>query len=729
MLGNDVLLEKEMPGNMTKTNKPVCQYCPITMPLSPQVVAVMKNDLGPIKNILSEFNVTVQMTENGMLLSPSQSTKDSWENVCRDRISMYINENILEVSLKISEKGLALLLPTLLHITKTEKCFSYSSVPGPNCSVCHFTGKHSIIQQIKDDVEKINMSITVTTQQIDIDDRKFDFISQVKQMNIRMANPKVEILYQAPHSITAQGILQDIKQLEAHIATIHYISIPFEIHDRHLIEFLHSDIGKTQLKILLGDLGHTSVVAYAAMNNLSLLCEPELELTIKSVANTIKNDLCCKQADLGVHFVHFLAQSGQKEFDDLCKKHSRVMIKTVNKEVLIVGFKQPVGECYDTLTAFIENKCTIRKTIEMELGIWRLFQGPLIAKWKKLEDTKKVKIICPEDNAHALSEKPVVTLEGEIDAVQFINDQIIKLKESVVVKEIAESQPGLKEYLRETIVHTMIHGIESEHKVCIELNNKSTATISKSMLRLHSHREVLIAYTKEHKKVCVCIGDITEFTRADVLVNAANKELKHNGGVAKAFLEKGGFIIQEASDKHLRKHHKLNDGNVWLTEDIGALPCKALIHAIGPKFTKGAKFDDDKRQLHKAYYSAMKEANLKGYHSIAFPAISAGVYECPYEVTAEKWIEAVTSFSKSGQAQALNEIYFIATDEETAKLVTAVIKSKSEDLVELSSSSTTDIGMPSPAVKQSHLPNLEHLKFLKQSLLDVKVGGFNPECK
>ena len=228
------------------------------------------------------------------------------------------------------------------------------------------------------------------------------------------------------------------------------------------------------------------------------------------------------------------------------------------------------------------------------------------------------------------------------------------------------------------MVCTLIRGIESEHKVCIEhMDEEDTVPLSKPAFNVHRHREVLLAYTKEHKKVCVCIGDITEF-KADVLVNPANRDLKHNGGVAKGFVERGGSIIQEACDRHSKLNRNgLDDGKVWLSTDVGALPCKALVHVVAPKFTKGMKCDSEKVKLFKAYYNAMDKANSQRYHSIAFPAISAGVYECPYEVSAQKWIEAVVKFSKKFAAKALiNEIYFIATDDAAASLVITEINSK-----------------------------------------------------
>ena len=78
-------------------------------------------------------------------------------------------------------------------------------------------------------------------------------------------------------------------------------------------------------------------------------------------------------------------------------------------------------------------------------------------------------------------------------------------------------------------------------------------------------------------------GDITEF-RADVIVNAANEELKHIGGVADSVLKKGGQVIQQESDRYVRSHGSLKPGEIWLSHVVGNLSCSALIHAVGPRW-------------------------------------------------------------------------------------------------------------------------------------------------
>ena len=83
------------------------------------------------------------------------------------------------------------------------------------------------------------------------------------------------------------------------------------------------------------------------------------------------------------------------------------------------------------------------------------------------------------------------------------------------------------------------------------------------------------------KKILLVRGDITERS-VDVIVNPANSYLRHGGGLAAAIIRKGGKIIQEESDKI----GEVPVGNAVITGS-GNLPCKAVIHAVGPKYGEG----------------------------------------------------------------------------------------------------------------------------------------------
>jgi O-acetyl-ADP-ribose deacetylase (regulator of RNase III) len=114
-------------------------------------------------------------------------------------------------------------------------------------------------------------------------------------------------------------------------------------------------------------------------------------------------------------------------------------------------------------------------------------------------------------------------------------------------------------------------------------------------------------------------GDITDLA-TDAIVNAANASLKLGGGVAGAIAKKGGPKIQEDCDKIGGTHV----GGAVITTG-GSLKAKYVIHAVGP--VHGTEHEDEK--LKDATLNSLKLADKRHLKSIAFPAISTGVFGFP----------------------------------------------------------------------------------------------------
>jgi putative ATPase len=123
-------------------------------------------------------------------------------------------------------------------------------------------------------------------------------------------------------------------------------------------------------------------------------------------------------------------------------------------------------------------------------------------------------------------------------------------------------------------------------------------------------------------------GDITALA-VDAIVNAANGYLKHGGGVAAAISRKGGPTIQWESDALISTRGPLNTGEAVITGG-GKLAAKFVIHTVGPVWGDHDPAGAD-RLLCQAVKSSLTLAEEKGLKSIAFPAISTGIYGFPIE--------------------------------------------------------------------------------------------------
>ena len=118
-------------------------------------------------------------------------------------------------------------------------------------------------------------------------------------------------------------------------------------------------------------------------------------------------------------------------------------------------------------------------------------------------------------------------------------------------------------------------------------------------------------------------GDLTE-EAVDAIVNAANDQLKHGAGVAGALARKGGPILQQQSDRWLAENGPIDHEHPAVTSG-GDLPCRFVIHAVGPIWGEG----QDEIKLAAAVRTALETADRLGATSLALPAISTGIFGFP----------------------------------------------------------------------------------------------------
>lgn len=149
-------------------------------------------------------------------------------------------------------------------------------------------------------------------------------------------------------------------------------------------------------------------------------------------------------------------------------------------------------------------------------------------------------------------------------------------------------------------------------------------------------------------------GDITE-RNVDVIVNAANSYLKHGAGVAGAIVRKGGSIIQQESDKI----GYVEIGSAVITTS-GKLPCKAVIHTVGPRMGQG----NEDKNLRKAVQSCLKLATDKEFKSISMPAISSGIFGFPKDRCAKILLDESKNFLTSNDI-SIEIVEFCIFDDET----------------------------------------------------------------
>ena len=155
-------------------------------------------------------------------------------------------------------------------------------------------------------------------------------------------------------------------------------------------------------------------------------------------------------------------------------------------------------------------------------------------------------------------------------------------------------------------------------------------------------------------------GDIT-IEEVDAIVNAANEQLQHGGGVAWAISSKGGSAIQRESNDWIREHGPISHAQPAWTSG-GLLPAKYVIHAVGPVWGEGD--EDDK--LAQAVTGSLRVADELKCSSIAMPAISTGIFGFPKDRAAGIIFSAMENyFAKGNSSSGLKTAKLVLYDQPT----------------------------------------------------------------
>ena len=157
-------------------------------------------------------------------------------------------------------------------------------------------------------------------------------------------------------------------------------------------------------------------------------------------------------------------------------------------------------------------------------------------------------------------------------------------------------------------------------------------------------------------------GDLTE-ARLDAIVNAANASLQHGGGLAAAISRRGGPSIQLESDAWIQRHGLARHDRPAVT-GAGQLPCRYVIHAVGPVWGEG----DEDRKLGVAVHAALESAATLQLASLGLPAISTGIFGFPKARAAPIILQAIVDFFASHPATSLQRVEVVLLDMPTIEV-------------------------------------------------------------
>ncbi|XP_044040989.1 uncharacterized protein LOC122870691 [Siniperca chuatsi] len=378
------------------------------------------------------------------------------------------------------------------------------------------------------------------------------------------------------------------------------------------------------------------------------LGKAKLRLLWKEIEHSLRRDfpgVKVTQGDAGQLVLEGSVEDILRAGDWISDKENLVLEKTVSdRSPHFLAFLRKAYGGPGVLSDFlgVGNKVEVELR-DTELRFFTLSADKLDDTEKKLQEKfKEVKIDVPNCSAvpselrEKLKSKTNEMNQGQHRAqVVFGSDSAVCLLGHT--KEVEELSEAVIQFILD---QSSVQSRVAQNLASLSLREVNTTVASYSL--------------RDGLQVLVCQGDITK-QDADALVNAANEDLDHCGGVAAALSKAGGPEVQSESSDLVKYIGKVPKGEVVVTTG-GSLNCKKLLHAVGP--VGGEAGGRERILLKKTVHSALNLAEIMEFQSIAMPCISSGVFGVPVTVCSEAIVTAVKEFGSQG-GRSLSRIILI----------------------------------------------------------------------
>lgn len=185
---------------------------------------------------------------------------------------------------------------------------------------------------------------------------------------------------------------------------------------------------------------------------------------------------------------------------------------------------------------------------------------------------------------------------------------------------------------------------------------------------------------KNIQNICLWKGDITKL-KIDAIVNAGNSDglgcfQPNHICIDNIIHSEAGACLRLECYEHMKKIKILQNGEVFMTSGCN-LPCKKVIHTVGPCIENGCKpVEGDINELGNCYTNSLKELVKNNLFSIAFPAISTGIFGFPKNLAAKIAIEKIDEFISELEDNYRNKIKVVIDvfDDENINIYEKVLR-------------------------------------------------------
>ncbi|KAF5893659.1 poly [ADP-ribose] polymerase 14-like isoform X1, partial [Clarias magur] len=363
---------------------------------------------------------------------------------------------------------------------------------------------------------------------------------------------------------------------------------------------------------------------------------------------------------------------------NLSRKKAILIHSSNNRNTVVVGgFQEPVREVSKSLEKFIDTHSRINETIRVRSHAMRKFIKEKMSEvWKELQKGSEVTIKFDP-------KRPLIRVSGERIHVLPALKSFQNITRSLHTDNMMIRKAGAKKYFEEQ--GSMLLMMIRDQRFVVVLEDASMEEEEEEdSYNQESYNEGRVedsgqiscqVQTPGGIVIQVLKADICQF-KVDAVVNAANEDLKHIGGLALALLNAAGPSLQRISDQYVAKHGRLQPGEA-ITTEAGHLPCKYVIHAVGPRYYSNDKVTSVKK-LRQAVRESLKQAVFNRCSSIAVPAISSGIFGFPLEFCAETIAKELHAYvenqNRQGGINNLKKIHLVDNNPRTVNAMAQAVK-------------------------------------------------------
>uniref|UniRef100_A0A3B4FEP5 Poly [ADP-ribose] polymerase n=1 Tax=Pundamilia nyererei TaxID=303518 RepID=A0A3B4FEP5_9CICH len=342
-------------------------------------------------------------------------------------------------------------------------------------------------------------------------------------------------------------------------------------------------------------------------------------------------------------------------------------------KITVAGFVNPVKEVSHSLKEFIASNSQVQEILRLQSCAVVLF-----IKKKKSKEWSSI----AKDNDVSVRfyvQKQSISILGARLHVQKAKSSFMELASALFTDTLTVDKPGAKKYFQnqgKMLLSTLMNELRCAVFLRPEIEDDEEEEAE------NYEEETTLCYCKVQTNSGVLISvskvDICSFG-VDAVVNAANEDLDHIGGLALALLKAAGPQLQRESSDYVAKNGRLRPGDAIIT-DAYNLPCKHVVHAVGPRFS-----DFDRKtavsRLKTAVRESLRQAEMANCSSIALPAISSGIFGFPVDLCAETIAQAVREYCDSPQGlRSLTEIHLVDNNDRTVRVMATAVSKEFSDL-------------------------------------------------